>query len=572
MTTKQITKKNVAKAVTATPELNKNLAITNNSAVEIAVVDAVASNSSQVVYEQTLKKLTTSAGQQSIAAGATGTVVLDDYHDNAGTPTYSKLYDIIFVKPTNLYPIKSEAQMLDHATQSFAPTSVSDDEVEAMKQAEIFTQTIMANPTSQLAKDYVSVLQSSSDSSDSSGDIDAKVSAFFNNTQQFKKVTLDLLIAVKSYYNTFPMVWTGYTNSKTYYFYASDSNTVTDNGSLTISVPSTVTTDKSLPGFTFTYTDAKKNSKPLYYVNGQFVDDKSSDVPAICLMGCFTLKSTISKVDTDNAIIPILSGTINNSSVLGYDTPLQKDSNGNWSGLYTLLHPKDASGWLQLFMTFSGVVMGIEFVAKGLKTLKDKFMGEKAETGSNPTPERAAEIRSQVKSTSGMSDPMYGSLMKKINAQDRTIKDLQQQIDDLKSKLKDRLNEDQRTAMDEQLSNGETLLDKMASVSNSEKIQDLNDNLDDVWDKLDNSPTEGLASVFNDIKQSFSDIITDVRTQYSTLSSKLKGAAADIAQKAKEALDKAKEVADKVDKDSKDAEEGKTPEDAEFDGIEMDMR
>lgn len=568
---KNVTPMAATAASTTPPALNKDLSITNSSSVDVAMLDGVANGDNQVVFEQSLKLLPTTDNQQFIKAGGTGTVILDDYHDNAGVSTYSKLYDIIYVKPSNLYPIKSQGAILNHTTQAYAPVTVTDNEVNGIKQAEAFTQTIMAYPTSQLAKDYAAALQTTSDSGSSSDDIDDKVSAFFTSTQQYKLVTLDMLMALKSYYNTFPMVWAGYTAAKSFYFYSSDGTNVTYNGSIAISVPTAVKPDKTLPGFTFTFTDANNAAKPLYYANGQFVDDLNADVPAICLTGLFTLKSTLTKVATDNTIVPILSGTINSTQVLGYDTKIEKDKDGNWSGLYTLLHPKDMQGWLQLFMTFIGIVMGIDFLSKGLKSLKDKLLDEKAETGNDPSPADVANAKSEVKASEGLNDPQYQELLDKMDANLKVTQDVQQQLNDTQKQLQDRLNEDQRSALDDQMTNQESMLEKMLdSGHNTGDLQDLDDTLGDNWDALDGASTDDLGSILSDLKQQISDLSAKIDVQYETISEKMKGEAKDTLDEAKTEADAANEAADKIGDDAKDAENGDVPEDAEFEttGIE----
>ena len=130
-----------------------------------------------------------------------------------------------------------------------------------------------------------------------------------------------------------------------------------------------------MPGFTFTYTDANNNSKPLYFANGQFVDNLNSDVPAICLSGLFTLKSTLTKVSTDNTIIPILIGTVNGDQVIGYEDKMTKNSDDDsWSGCYALLHPQNAQGLDHIVHDLRRLVMGIDFVMKGLKGVKDGLL------------------------------------------------------------------------------------------------------------------------------------------------------------------------------------------------------
>jgi hypothetical protein len=534
----------------------------------------LATDDNQVVFEQGLKLLSTTSGAQSIAANSSGTVVLDDWHDNNGVSTYTKLYDIIYAKPDTLFPIKSQGAILNHSTQDYTPVTVTNDEVNAMKQTEAFTQTIAAYPTSQLAQSYTAALQSTTNSATGSDDIDDKISAFFASTQQYQDVTLDTIIALKSYYDVFPMVWAGYQSTKTYYFYSSDGSTVKANGSLVINIPSTITLDKSLPGFSFTYTDANNNKKPLLYVNGQFVDDATSDVPNICLNGTFVLKSTLTKVDTDTMIIPILSGTIFSDQVLGYDTPLSKDGGDSdgWGGLYTLLHPKDAQGWLQLFLTFVGVVMGVDFVVKQLKTVKDGIIEAKERLGDLFSDSDVEAIKAEAKANGGLNDPKYQQKMKKIKAEDAAEKSLPDQMNDANAKYQDRMTEDWRTAMDTKLDKLSDMLEKMLDSGHATTaMEDADDSLEDAYGTLESSSTADLSAQMSEISEQIGNLQTNITQQFEAMINKVKGDVLDALNESKAAAEEASQTADNVDQDAKDAKEGEVPDNTEPESTGLDL-
>ncbi len=567
-------------AVAATPTLNKNLVITNSSLVALTIIDAAASdgNNDEVVFEQNLKLLSTTAGTKSIAANSSGTVVLDDTHDNNGTPTYTKLYDIIYAKNDTLFPVKSKGAMLNLKTQDYTPVTITNDDATVMQQTELFTQTIAAFPTSQLAKDYIAALQSSPDNATTSDDIDSAVSSFFAGTSQFKKVTLDSLVALKSYYNTYPLVWTGYKNTKTYYLYSSDGTNVTSNGSLVITIPATIGLDKKLSGFSFTYTDAKNNSKELHYVAGQFVDDPDADVPNVCLVGTFMLKSTVTKVDTDTDIITILSGTVYNNTVIGYDTPLPDNTdgtagqNGSWSGLYTLLHPKDAAGYMQLFLTFVGVVMGIDFVMKLTKNVKEGIQDGMSELGDLFTRADADAVKSEMRAKGGLNDPKYKAKMDKIKEGEAAGKSLKDQISDADARYQDRLTEDWRTSADEKLDAMSDMLQKMLDSGHATSaMENAGDTLEDAYDSVENPTTADLSKQISDLNQKMEGLETTLTTQFEAIINKLKGEAQAELKESKEVAERAKEVTDKVTDDVSKGKEGNTPDDMETgeSGIEM---
>jgi hypothetical protein len=554
-------------AATTTPTINKNLVITNNSSVALAIIDALASDDTQVVFEQNLKLLPTTTGAQSIAANGSGTVVLDDSHNNAGVPTYTKLYDIIYAKSDTLFPVISLGSILNHTTQDYAPVTITTEEVTAMKQTELFTQTIASYPTAQLAQNFAAALQATTNDATGSNNIDDKVAAFFASTQQFQQVTLDSIIALKSYYNTYPIVWTDYKSSKTYYFYSSNGTTVTANGSLAINVPATVSLDKTLPGFTFTYTDANNTTKQLFYANGQFVDDPKLDVPNICLAGTFVVKSTLTKVDTDTMIISVLSGNIYDNQVLGYDTPLTRNSDGSgggWSGLYTLLHPKDAQGWMQLFLTFIGLTMGIDFVAKALKSFKDKLVKDEENLGDAFSPATVEADRTSAKENSGLNDPKYKLKMEKIKAGDAASKSLPDQMKDGDAKYQDRLTEDWRTATDAKLGAMSDMLQQMLDSGHATtQMENADDALEGAYTSVDSPSTADLSNQIAEVNQSVEGLRTTITQQFDVIINKLKGTVQDALNKAKAEADDVSKKGDNVAEDLDKAKSGDTPTDAE---------
>lgn len=557
-----------AAAATTTPTLNKNLVITNNSSSAVSMLDALATDDNQVVFEQSLKLLPTTTGATSIAANSVGTVVLDDSHMNNGTPTYTKLYDVIYVKPGTLFPVMSRGAMLDHTTQAYAPVTITDDDVNVMKQTEAFTQTIAAYPTSTLAQNYANALQSSVNNSDDADTLDDAVSAFFASTKAYPDVTLDSVVALKSYYDTYPQVWADYKSTKTYYFYSSDGTKVSASGSLTINIPTTIGLDKTLPGFSFIYTDANNNATPLSYIDGQFVDNPNTDVPNICFAGTFVVKSTLTKVDTDTMIIPILSGTVYNTTVLGYDTQIDQnnnssDPNDQWSGLYALLHPKDAAGWMQLFLTFVGVTMGIDFVMKAAKSVKDKFVETAEDLDGILDRATAEQAKSAIEQNGGLNDPKYKSKMAKIKQGDAAKKSLSDQMKDADATYQDRATEDWRTATDTKLDKMSDMLEKMLDSGHATSaMEDADDALSDAYTKVDNSSVADLKSQITELNQTVENLRTSINTQFEAVINKLKGTAQTELNDAKAEADEASKTAEKVTDDVDKANEGDTPSDA----------
>ncbi|WP_221391583.1 hypothetical protein [Dyadobacter sp. NIV53] len=566
-----------------TPALNKNLSITNSSSVAVTMLDGVGTDDTQMAYEQGLTQFTTTGGQKSIPAKGTGTIVLDDTHDNAGTPTYTKAYSIIYAEPSNLFPVKIKGSLLAFKTQDYAPVTVTDDDVTVMTQTEQFLQTLMANPTSTLAQNYATALQAAQDAANSDTDVDDAVTTFFASTNGFQKVTLDAITTVSTYYKTYPFVWAAYQATKTLYFYTSDGSTVSYSGSFTITTPAAASVDKSLPGFTFSFTDANNVTKPLFFVNGQFVDDKTSDVPAICLSGLFALKSTITKVSTDNAIIPILTGTINNAKVLGYETKATQDSDGNWSGLYSLLHPTNAAGYLALFSTFIGLIMGVEMIEKYAKGIKDKFIETKdmlaEKLGLNGpedvtlTPEQVTEAKTEAKAEVGPAAELKQKQLEKIDPEAKLPADPVQAMKDTQPQVQEQLKQEKKAEMENEGEGMELELQGAldAGVSNKD-LNNEDDAIDDGLTSLESASPDDLSSLLETLTTKFGDLKIKVEITYTQALNKAKGDAVEELAEGKKNSDDAKNEADNIEKEGEQAETGDTKgNDTEFTEPPMDI-
>lgn len=402
-----------APATVPIPEgFNANQKITNNTEVDLMVLDGQASSdtAAEVLFEQNLKVLTATDGTTIIKPGASATFVLNDswYDSDADEWNYSYGYNLMIVQALNLFPVKIAGVLANYDDQCYDDIVVTNGGYNPktagdwtnMVDSQAFQQNLMAYPDSIMASQFAAACKDSMDNSNSDDDIDSKVNAFFATTDNYKNVTLNSLTAVQTYWEVFPYIWAGYAATKSYYLYSSDGSAVTYVGSLDITAPTTVpaSVDKTLPGFSFSFTpaDTKQPKRPLQYVQGQFVDSVSATT--VALKGIYQLKSQFTNVATDNTIMAFMSGSVNGAKVIGYNEKLTQDSNGNWSGLYTMLHPKDAAGWLALILEFGAVVMTLELLSRPLKYLWDKYRESKAKNkGEEPSKTEADKMRADAK-------------------------------------------------------------------------------------------------------------------------------------------------------------------------------
>lgn len=570
-------------AATTLPPLNKNLSVTNNSSVDIIMLDGFGTDDSQVAYGQSLKQWQTTDGLPAVKAGATGTIVLDDWHDFNGTSTYTKVYSIIYAKASNLFPVKIKGSVLVSKTQSYTPVTITGDDATVMTQTQEFIQTLMANPTSPMAQKYATALKAASDSSNSDTDVDDPVGAFFASTDGFKAVTLDSITAVQTYYDNFPYVWASYQSSKSYYFYTTDSTTVTYLGSMTITVPATPTTDKSLPGFSFTYTDASNKQTALQYIDGLFLDNK--DVPNICLSGLFVKKSMLTKNSADNVIVPIVTGTIFSDKVLGYedqrDTSKPDDPNDKWSGMYNMLHPTNFAGALSLFLTFVGICMGIKYLRESAGELKAEFIKAKdyiadklglngpedAELG----PDDVAQAKSD---TEVKMEPKQDDLQAKSETMQTEVQikggDVNQSMQDGATKLQQQNNEDQRSELDDEGAQLETEIqgELDAGVNNTQIVND-DDEIDADLTKLDSANPDQLGDLLQPTKGEFADLKVDVDASFAKAEKAAGEDAKAELEEGQQGVQKAEEEEEEIEQQEQDETNGKTTDDdTEFEGEE----
>lgn len=549
--------------------IDKNCIITNNSALDILVLDAFADDDSpspEQVYQQNLKPLSTSDGRKLIKAGMDGTVILDDYHtDTNGNQAYNKIYNLIFARADNLYPVTVAGEMLSLKTNNFAPVTLTADEAKNMQSAEAFQQTIMAYPSSAMAKGFQDALAGAGNNANDSDSIDEAVATFFKTTRQYQAVTLDMIVAISTYYNQFPYVWADYKSSKTYYLYSSDGTNIKDCGSLKIAVPSGVpaSTDKTLPGFTFTYADASGNQKSLYYSNGQFVDDVKSDMPSICLQGSFILKSQLTKNSGDTSIISVLGGTVNTDKVLGYDQ--KQDAHGDWSGLYTLLHPKNANDWIQLILMASGLYMAYEIIEKKLKGQKDEIKKTKYENGDmEPGKPQMDSIKLQMKEMELQMRIQNQKLLDKFNDGLKLPDSSGRGVADFQTRLENRMNEDTRSLLNDMLDQQGELLEQLAQYQVDQKVEDIADRIANNQDTLNNTPTESLPDVLPEVKSDIIATNTDLASEVKNADSKISAEAKESMKEAQRNIDESKEAADANEKNSEDVKDGDVGEDLDF--------
>jgi hypothetical protein len=121
-----------------------------------------------------------------------------------------------------------------------------------------FYQTVCSIPDSQLAKDYLTAIDTAKNAAlakadDSPGSAQAvtgaisdTMNAFFKGSQDYQQLSFADVVAVNNYYRNFPAVWAQYKDDITYYLYGGDGTTAGFMG--TFSVKKSGPLDVTKPG------------------------------------------------------------------------------------------------------------------------------------------------------------------------------------------------------------------------------------------------------------------------------------------------------------------------------------
>lgn len=328
--------------------MSDSCTVTNNTGGSVAILTPVQSTSPNlsqlgtVLNNMEVCKLSTGS---SILNGATATVTLDETYLGSNNQTQTATsYDLVACETVWYQPVASVS--IDNTSSSFSSQTLSLAKNTVMKDTATFLQYIAAYPGSKMTQLYTAALQSaqnagnaavnssgSSASGSSSSDPTGAVSAFFASTQNFQDVTIDSVASMQAYYQSFPCVWAEYKSNVTYYLYAAASGGANTDfvGTITLTLSgSKLDLTKANAGYTCTFTPAKNPSDltsvnvdsskalNLTYANGQFSD--AVNAPHVAVSGLFQLLSTFTQKPSDNSIITVLTGTIYDQTVMGFDT------------------------------------------------------------------------------------------------------------------------------------------------------------------------------------------------------------------------------------------------------------
>jgi hypothetical protein len=553
---------------------SKNCTITNNASAGVLVLDAfnATTGTAKQVYDQTLKVLPLAGGGNVLAAGATGTVVLDDYTTSNGKKIYNTLYELILARSTDLFPVRNTSVMQSFSPPiAYPPVTVAATDLGNMQLAQQFYQTIMAYPTSNLSQQFQAAMNGASGTANSVGDINKAMAAFFQGTKQYQSLTLNMYIAITTYMDAFPYAWANYQASYTYYLYTSSGSGTANTpptlvGTLVLTQKGGVTTADPTDhngGYNIAFVDPSGKSTTLYYSQGQFVSDLNQDVPSICLKGTFVLKSQFTNQSTDNQLIPVISGMVNGTKVLGIDTKQGTgDGESEW---YAFWHPKTLQGWVSLFLTVFGVLMALEWAGTKLWGLGERIKGwvDKAR-GVEPEPSEVEKLRAEVEDLKQTVAENQQELLDKFDADVELPPDLdnlQQAFDEMKGALQDVITEQQAEVQRGILEEQASQLQELAEVEVTPEMEGLANSIKTNMEALQNAgTTEELQAAIEQAKSGMQDISDGLGEAYSSLEGELSAETKQSIAESNDAIEDFKASGEELDNTMDDLNDGDIPE------------
>jgi len=548
----------------STSNINKNCKITNNSGKDIVVIDAYESskNSTAEMYEQNhLDILETTDQQKVIKTGTTGTVLLDDYfEDEKGKTEYKTIYNLIIAQSEDIFPVISVGEMLGFVDPTYPPITASEAEAKNMKLAETFHQEILAFPTSNMSKDFQVALSGSQQKSSTTGDIDSSMSGFFAKYPQFKSLGLNNVVAINTYYGQFANIWANYKASYTYYLYSGDGSKITAQGKIEFKKTGTANpadTKDHNGGYTITYIDHDNKQTTLYYLNGQLVSDKTLAIPPICLQGIFMLKSTLSHNSKDNVLIPVMSGKVNGTKVMG--TNEEKTIH---SSLWVFFHPKSFQAWLGLISSLVGILFALQFAVSGLKSLYDRInrLVDKYQ-GKEPPKSDIEKLRDELKAERVARQEDAQKLLDKFDEQLKVPENLDPALEQTKAKIKEILQEDQKSVLEDNLKAQASKLHELAEYGVDENIEEIAEDLRQSLDDLNDASPEELGDVIAEVKGNLKDINTKLGNEEERLSEELTEETKQALETQNAKIQESEEISEEIDKSLDGLDDGEVPED-----------
>ena len=558
--------------------VNTSCKVVNNSSKAVVVLDAyqsattVPAYSTATGYQQQLKALPLSTGGTVLAAGATATVTLNDTYVSNGQTKPSYIYQLLVSQPAGLFPVANVGEVIDFTTETYPDVVITDAEAANMTLGFAFVQNIMAYPGSQLATGFVSAMNSAQTQSSSTSMV-AAVDAYFNSTKGYQGLDFASYLAISTHMAKFAWTWgldASGNPGRTYYLYASSdaSNSSTSSqGTVTITLPANAASpaDPTDTNSGYTVTLSTGNT-PLYFEDGQFVNDTNVDIPSVCLQGSYALKSTFTQKSTDNVLWPVLVGTVNGVKVIGVS---QEPADASSSWLKSLL-PTSFDDLLNDFLKVMGVAMAIDF-------LKQKFAGKKEALDNDQANENDGnppDAEQQAAADAGADQIGNDAQAQAQDVANRMGNDGGQPVIEVPEEAnipaaQAEVNVDQVQALDQVQADAyqgaideyRGQIEELAEIGTPPALEDAAGQLMEANDQLSEARVNGD---FSDVSQSLVDVNANVNLSVQQLGSEVSASVQDSIKESQAAASEYEDSAESIEEQSSQVEEGTEDFEPEF--------
>jgi hypothetical protein len=564
--------------------VNPSCKVVNNSSKAVVVLDAyqsattVAAYSTATGYQQALKALPLSTGGTVLAAGATATVTLNDTYVSNGQTKPSYIYQLLISEPAGLFPVANVGEVINFTTEAYPDVVVTDAEAANMALGFAFVQNIMAYPGSQLATGFVSAMNSAQGQSSSTSMVQT-VDAYFNSTKSYQGLDFASYLAISTHMKQFAWTW-GLSASgspgRTYYLYAqSDANggstgssSSSGQGSVTITLPASAPSPADPTDSNSGYvTTLSTGNTPLYFANGQFVDNPNVDIPGICLQGTYALKSTFTQKSTDNVLWPVLIGTVNGVKVIGVS---QEPADATTTWLKSLL-PKSFDDLFNDFMKIMGLAMAIDFLKNKLSGKKEALDNDEANEndGEPPNPEQEAAADAGAEQIGNEAQQQAQDVADHMGVDDsgQSLIEVPQEAAIPQAQID--ANVDQVQALDQvqgdayqgAIDEYRGQLEELAEIGTPPALEDAAGQLMEANEQLSEAR---VNSDFSDVSQSLSEVSSNINLSVEQLGSEVSEQVQDNIKESQVVADEYEESAESIEDQSSQVEEGTEDFEPEF--------
>ncbi|WP_404341652.1 hypothetical protein [Pseudoalteromonas mariniglutinosa] len=542
-------------------DVNTHCKIVNNSGKSVVTLDAFSETETtppKLGYGQTLKVLATGSTNNIIENAANATVTLDDTREG-GKANY--LYQLLLSDPKSLFPISDLSVMLDFSSYTYPDQTVTETAANNMQKALTFQQSIMAYPTSNLAKGFTQALQSAQ-GKDSTSDIFTTMANFFNSTNNFKGLDYQSYVAVSTYLSAFAAYW-GQSDAgecgRTYYVMKAN-EAKPDKGTKCVSCAGKINFVKTnnnavadptdpLNGYSVSYEPSSGSNVELIFSNGQLIDKSNPDTPSVAVQGTFAVKSQFTGDAADTSPWPVFVGTIDGSQVIA-------SSSKPASGLWKFICCTTFNSLFNDFMKIMGLWMAIDFLKQKLSSKKNKLEDDEANKnkGDKPTEEQIQEANQDANNIGNEAQQQQQELNERIGGESSNVpdaNDIAAQQNSIKNEVVETQNSlagDNYNAVIEEY---QGQIQELAKIGVDPALEDATSSLLEAKGNLSDAVKSGN---FDDIKNSLIDVKTNINTAVDNLNPSEE--VLDQIKESNAAIEDFNEKAESAEESAKSAEDG----------------